>query len=276
MRARRLEHLRHESVLHVIKNDDDDIPRMFLGEVAEAEVRARRVGAVSPLTFLGMGMTGIVFCDARHHGFKVAREGAEETVANEAEWLSVASTVPEIKLHVARFIAYDPHWHVIERACVKADRRERSGTQEEKWALIGEIARVMEPYGLGRPEFKSDSFVWSRGRGWVLVDAGFAVRKGRRLMVEATSALSGRKRLSSFKLQELAWEVRAESGRTIDPTRAERLSERLLAMSEGRAAKPGRAGSAPLAKFDAWYDRTSAKVQKVMDRVSHGKGRGRR
>lgn len=50
--------------------DLDIVPAHYEEEIMEAAARARRVGARGTLRLVGMGMTGVVLCDERHHGFK--------------------------------------------------------------------------------------------------------------------------------------------------------------------------------------------------------------
>lgn len=101
-------------------------------ELPDATDRALRAGAQAPLRYLGAGANGIVLCDARKRGYKVAR--SRETfasLADEAEWLSVASNDPTIRNHVAKFRAWHPTIGVIERECVQAQDREKVRT----WGL---------------------------------------------------------------------------------------------------------------------------------------------
>lgn len=214
----------------------NDAPRGYEAEVRAAAARALRAGARPPLTFVGMGMTGVVFEDARGRGFKVGRRLSPENrkaLSDEADWLRVASTVPEIRGRVARFGRYHRALNVIEREHVKSGVRptwspKRAGRQD-RWELHETIGRAMRRHGWSAPEFKEDSYVFAPGRGWVLVDASLAHRVGSRLAARAGEVLRG-VRFSGDSPSDLAWEIRMESGKTIPPHIAERLSDRLLAL----------------------------------------------
>jgi hypothetical protein len=217
-------------------------PAAIASELQPAAARAMAAGARAPLTYLGAGATAIVFCDGRKHAFKVARidraQPPSEARANiellrdEAEWMTVAATVPSVRPHIARLYTYHPRLHVIEKECIEAAPLGRR-PKRSRWDLMQEIRAAMMPYGFGSPEYKDDSFVFSRGRGWVLVDAGFAIQVGARLVREAALVLAGKvPGLGRFDVESLAYSVRAEAGRTIAPARADRLSERLLFMAE--------------------------------------------
>jgi len=228
---------------------DERLPEDYDHEILEAAIRAHRVGAKAPLTYVGAGMTGIVFCEQgkNGHAFKVGRDpssaAVRETIADEAEWLRVAGTVPEIRAHVARLYQYHPEEVVIERECIRSGRSHYTGrstrsTDTVLWELHRQIEKAMIPHGFTAPEFKSDSYVYARGRGWVVVDAGFVHRVGGRLVAETVRRLAqddfdeadpyGHRTASTA-----AFGVRMEGGRTISPERAQRLSDRL----EARAAR---------------------------------------
>jgi hypothetical protein len=96
----------------------------------------------------------------------------------------------------------------------------------------------MMRYGWSAPEYKDDSYVYARGRGWVLVDASMPHRVGSRLAARAGEVLAG-KRFYNTRPADLAWEIRMESGRTIPPATAERLSERLLALPDAEVRSEG-------------------------------------
>jgi hypothetical protein len=201
----------------------DDLP--LKPERREAFTRAVRAGATLPLDYVGMGSTGIVFSDARGRAFKVARFPGESTVRKEAEFLRVASTLPEVRRNVARFRRWHAHEEVLEREHVRAESRYRP-TKIDRWTVYKAIVEAMKPYGFGPPEFKDDSFVYAKGRGWVLVDAGFALDRGRRLVLHAAEVL--RHPFNKWEAEHLAWAVRMERGGSIPPEIADRLERRLL------------------------------------------------
>lgn len=204
----------------------------YENEILASAIRVLRSGAKTPLTFIGMGAYGVVFCDGRGRGYKAARRPDDAAIRHgiedEAEWLRVASSVPYAKDHVARFVAYYPKTVVIERQCIVGSSY-RSRAKVSKWDTHHLIGKAMAPYGYGAPEFKEDSYVWDRSRGWVLVDASMAHKYGARLAAQASRALAGQKRFATpQEKKDIAWALRMEAGRTIAPERAERMSERLV------------------------------------------------
>ncbi len=221
-----------------------DNPEM-LAEGASAADRARAAGAVGVLDLQGIGMTAWVFCDEQGVAFKVARNMTPsnvEMLAREAEWLRVANAVPGVKMHVARFYRWHPEVGVIVRECVR--QRDRSTMRRRKqdgdlWDLHRSIERSMLPYGFTAPELKADSYVFTRDRGYVLVDAGFVHKTGSRLARD----IAAKHRDQSMRKEELSLErgvMRSEYGRTIDPEVGARL-ERRLAASRPNGAKRGAA-----------------------------------
>jgi hypothetical protein len=131
-------------------------------ELDEAAVRAARAGAKGGLEYQGAGATGIVFCDDRGNAFKVARRGREDSVAEEAEWLTKAAQVPGAREHVARNTRYDKKHDVLVRECVRG----MTGTPRQTSKLFDihkDIRAAMGPYGWLSPEFKEDSYVMARG-----------------------------------------------------------------------------------------------------------------
>lgn len=219
----------------VIRWDGASLPDVLFKEAERAARRAVNLaGAVPPLEYVGAGMTSVVFCDARGRGFKVARNPASpttrKTIAREAEWLARANQVPEIRRNVARFIAYHPGG-ILERECVVREASGRGRSRTGLFDLHKQIQRAMATYGYGAPELKEDSYVYASGRGWVLVDAGFAPDRGAVLARRATDTLRGR-RFHNERPADLAFELRMEGDETIPYEVAARLSARLLALPD--------------------------------------------
>jgi hypothetical protein len=196
-------------------------------ELDEAAVRAARAGAKGDLEYQGAGATGIVFCDDRGNAFKVARRGREDSVAEEAEWLTKAAQVPGAREHVARNTRYNKKHDVLVRECVRGT----TGTPRQTSKLFDihkDIRAAMGPYGWLSPEFKEDSYVMARGRGAVLVDASSAVRVGGELVRYAQDVLAGR-RPQTERLEDIAWAVRQERGGSIPTAVADKLLAKLRA-----------------------------------------------
>ena len=208
-------------------------------ELDEAERRARAAGAQGELEFVGAGMTGIVMCDATGHAFKVSRRAIARpkqdtgVVAEEAAWLQQAAKLPEVAKHVARGVRYDAHNHVLVREClVPRKSRERHRINETRLrALHDRIGAAMRQQGWSAPEYKPDSYVYTRDRGPVLVDAGFAHRDGAALVRDVLDALNNRRALEWRESPvNLAWQLRMERDKSIPAPVANKLLKRLQAL----------------------------------------------
>jgi hypothetical protein len=205
--------------------------RVLGDEFDEAAVRAVKAGAVGDLTYQGAGATGIVFCDERKIAYKVARQGREESVAEEAEWLMKAAHIPGVREHVARNTRYDKRRNVLIRECVSG----ASGTPRQTSKLFDihqGIRTAMAPYGWLSPEFKTDSYVMTRGRGAVLVDASSALRVGGELVRYAQDVLAAR-RPQTERLEDIAFAIRQERGGSIPAAVADKLLAKLRARGVG-------------------------------------------
>lgn len=203
-------------------------PRAVEDEIDEAAGRARRAGARGELTFIGAGATGIVFCDDAGKAFKAAR-GDSDTVETEAAWMRKAAQIPGVREHVARGVRYDKQNAVLVRECVRpSPGRDRRVNERKLWDLHQRIGKRMRQYGWGSPEYKPDSYVYTRDRGPVLVDAGFAVRRGRELVQHVLDVLNHRSALRKHeRIEDLAWELRMERGDSIPEPVANKLLARL-------------------------------------------------
>lgn len=201
--------------------------RVLGDELEEAAGRAVEAGAVGDLTYQGAGATGIVFCDARGVAYKVARQGREESVSEEAEWLTRAAQVPGVREHVARNPRYDKRRRVLVRECVQGP----VGTSRQSSKLFDihkGIRAAMAPYGWLSPEFKEDSYIMARGRGPVLVDASSALRVGGELVRYAQDVLAAR-RPQTERLEDIAFAIRQERGGSIPVGVADKLLAKLRA-----------------------------------------------
>ncbi len=196
-------------------------------ELDEAAARAVAAGAVGDLEYQGAGATGIVFCDEQQTAFKVARRGREASVAEEAEWMSKAAQVPGVREHVARGARYDDANDVLVRECVRGNVGSPRQTSK-LFDLHKNIRKGMSTYGWLSPEFKEDSYVITRGRGPVLVDASAAVRVGGELVRYAQDVLAGR-RPQTERLEDIAWAIRQERGGSIPAAVADKLLAKLRA-----------------------------------------------
>lgn len=200
-------------------------------------------GAVMPLHYLGVGMSGFVVCDAHGRGFKAARSSktARSLVADEAEWLRVASMVPFVREHVARMVRYHADLGVIERECVRAKTASKQGryrhrTEGDFYDLHRAIETAMLPYGWTAPELKADSYVMTRDRGPVLVDAGMAQRVGTNLARDVVAAHRDAS-VDPFDRMMARGQLRSEYDRTIPRAVGERLHQRLAPKDNSAVAQ---------------------------------------
>jgi lysophospholipase L1-like esterase len=201
------------------------VHRVIEPEIDGAVERALAAGAKAPLEYIGAGAEGIVFCDPTQTAYKVGR-GAN-SLADEAQFFRKATQVPGVKEHVAKFKRYDAKHNVIVRECVRGERIKWS--QEHKvYDLHRDIEKTMEPYGFLSPERKPDSWVLVRGRGPVLVDAGFATPVGRELVKHTLDVINGRSPRGAYESNEsLAFHIRNERGKTIPTKVANKILQRL-------------------------------------------------
>lgn len=231
---------------------DEDSRRRYLWAAAQGElpdgpdsdpesaagliVRALAAGAMAPLEYKGHGIEGAVFCDRKGRAFKVGLRllnRGRPSLEAEAEWVRVASQVPWVQDHVARFIRWDPNVNVLVRECIDGVKPRWNF---DPWAVHREIGERMRPYGFMLPEFKADSYALVRGRGPVLLDAGFAVRVGPRVAREALQKIADSDRVdrgidarylrseaAGWSRPELAHRVasRLDTGRNDAPTAVE-------------------------------------------------------
>ena len=215
---------RKSKQLGEIQNEDRTGPKYD-----DYERRARAAGARGKLKYIGAGAEGYVMCDEHGTAFKVAQEGAD--LRDEAKWLQMAAKIPSIKQHVPKFARYDAEERVLVRECLTP--RDRHDIQfnrkkhERVQALHERLHEVMKPYGYGRPEFKSDAYVYTK-RGPVLVDAGFAVRRGNPLVQDVLATLK-QDTITLREGEDHAYALRYERGKTVPAPIADKLLKRLKA-----------------------------------------------
>jgi hypothetical protein len=192
-------------------------------QLFDFEARARAAGARGKLSYIGAGAEGFVMCDDHGKAFKAAWSG-KSGLADEARWLAMAGQIPSIKQHVPKHVSYNEEERVLVRECLIP----RSGSRasgKRLWDLHQRLAATMAPYGFGRPEFKIDSYVYTK-RGPVLVDAGFAANRGKQLVKEALATLK-RDTIPARDAEDLAFALRMERGETVPAKVANKLLARL-------------------------------------------------
>jgi len=214
-----------------ITNPDDISSNIIKREIPDAYDRAVAAGAVPPLTYLGSGAYGNVFCDATNRAFKVSRMGNHYWgIFEEAEWLRAANQVRGVREHVAKYYGYQDG--VLIRECVA--QREYHGSGARLWELHQRIGALMRRVGWGQPEFKVESYRTGR-RGPVLFDASWGIRIGTNLARLVTDVIAGRVDYP-YPLSDLAYDVRGEvSAGRIPPELGKRLEERIEAEQQRRA-----------------------------------------
>jgi len=219
----------------------DQIPLSTLkhieDQLEEAEQRVYRAGAAGALEYIGTGATGIVFCDQAGKAFKAARDSrAARVIEEEAAWLRDAAKIPGFDRHVARGVRYDKKNDVLVRECVIPSKTRDRRVNEKRLRRLHERlgASMLKTYGYGAPEYKPDSYVYTRDRGPVLVDAGFAIRRGKALVKNVLDVLNQRRPLEhKQEARDLAFELRYERGDTVPVDVANRLLRRLQAIDPG-------------------------------------------
>lgn len=206
-----------------IRNEISERDRRILGiEIEDAERRAYAAGAEGELEYIGAGMEGIVFCDERDRAFKVARS-RNHGLQNEAKWFRMAAKVASLKPHVPKHVRYDAKHAVLVRECVRAVPRALA--PRKLFELHERFRETLAPYGYGRPEFKEDAWVMTR-RGPVIVDAGFAARRGVPLVQDAL-ALLRESNPHPPDVEDMGFALRWERGETVPAPIANRLLKRL-------------------------------------------------
>lgn len=217
-------------------DDIEDADREHFGKAKlyDIEQRMRAAGARGKISFVGAGAEGFVACDSHGKAFKAAWRGHHESsrqkshdAASEARWFQMAAKIPSIAQHVPKFAHYDAEENVLVRECLTPVRGSRSNSKR-LWDLHQRLTAVMAPYGYGRPEFKVDSYVYTK-RGPVLVDAGFAINRGGQLVKE-TLALLKQGEITTAEANDTAFALRHERGSTIPAPIANRLLKRLKAI----------------------------------------------
>ncbi len=215
-------------------------PRRRLGDIIDAqrdhdlspiqlfdiEARARASGANGKLTYIGAGAEGYVTCDEHGKAFKAAWPG-RTGLKDEAKWFQMAAKIPSIKQHVPKFADYNDEERVLVRECLIPRKQGPAPNSKKLYELHKRLVETMAPYGFGRPEFKVDAYVYTK-RGPVLVDAGFAVNRGKQLVKEALAVLK-QSDISKRDAEDLAFALRMERGETIPAPIANKLLTRLKA-----------------------------------------------
>jgi hypothetical protein len=213
----------------------DRAPAHIQAELAPAVDRAIASGARTPLTFVGVGMTGIVFTDKHKiRAFKVARhEPAKNTMREEVEWFRAASRDPFVSKHVLPRVKWDEKTGVRVSPLMRGEHPRSWGGQEiQVRELHEQIGKYMLKRGWTAPEYKPDSYIMTR-TGPVLVDASMPQRVGRTLVRYADDILEGRRQPydDGDTPNQLAFYVRREIKTDRNPKGTIELTEGLAALA---------------------------------------------
>jgi hypothetical protein len=197
--------------------------------IAAAGYRAFLAGARLPLHFLGIGMTAVVFCDNKGIAWKVGRNTTKSLfllLEREYEYLKAAGRMPSISRNIVRVYNWYPQHVAFSRECLWGTPG-RWADQTVLWNLFGKITGIMEKNGWSGPEFKEDSFVFTKDKRTVLVDGGFSYRIGKNLVKYAREVLAGRRPIHD-EHKEIAFDLRREVSYKAVPKRvAESLTRKL-------------------------------------------------
>lgn len=198
----------------VIRNARD-IPGNYREEIETAAERALAAGARPPLSYVGIGMTGIVFADRmRNLAYKVARgEHSRSMLAEEAEWFRSAARNVATRERVPGGVRWNAKHGVLVRQYIHG-RRGGWGDEGHLSNLHNKLEADMIPRGWTAPEFKGDSYVITqRRRGGaeraILVDGSMPQRVGRTLLRYALDVAAGR-RQPKERLADIAFYVYRE------------------------------------------------------------------
>jgi hypothetical protein len=214
-------------------SNPEDLPGAGARDTMWIEIaltNAIEAGATPPLEYMGAGAEGVVFCDA-HFAYKVSRR-KKALLSDEAEWLSVASQIPEVRPYVAAFERWDPEHGVIVRECIRG-RHGAWNAGKKVRELWDHVAPYMLAEGWTMPEFKEDSVVFDEDGRPKLVDAGFVSRVSNRLLAYIEDILDGKiERRELDDDSTLAFYIRREFGQKepLNEERAHRLLARLYAL----------------------------------------------
>lgn len=198
--------------------EHEQIPAVIRGEITQVLERIRAAGAKGLLTYVGVGMYGVVLCDQEGRAWKAARAGEEPTLEHqlfmyemfdaEYEWLKTAEQ-SEVADHVARVHRFHGDEIVVERECVFGHPG-GWGDEPRLFELHKKIEREMIPLGWTAPEFKGDSYIIQDDGSPKLVDVSFVQRVGINLVRWVEDILDGR-RATRDRWHDLAFYVLRET-----------------------------------------------------------------
>ena len=217
----------------------DRAPQHIAAELEPAADRAIAAGARTPLTYVGAGMTGIVFTDKHKiRAYKIARhEPAKNTMREEVEWFRAAERDPFVGKHVLPRVKWDEKTGVRVSPLMRGEHPRSWGGQESQVRELHEqIGKHMLKRGWTAPEYKPDSYIMTR-TGPVLVDASMPQRVGRTLVRYSDDILEGRRPARDFddSPNQRAFYIRREIKTDRNPEGTIELDEGLAALARLKA-----------------------------------------
>lgn len=218
--------------------DPDRAPRQIEAELEPATDHAIEAGAHAPLSYVGAGMTGIVFADKlKRRAYKVARSPvAKRTMSEEVEWFQAAERDPFVSKYVLPRVKWDEKAGVRISPYMHGDHP-RWKDEEQVRKLHEQIEKHMLKHGWTAPEYKPDSYVMTN-TGPVLVDASMPQRVGRTLIRYTNDILEERRPAHGFddSPTQLAYYVRREIKTERNPQGTIELDEGLATLARLKAA----------------------------------------
>lgn len=205
--------------------DTELLPEALYPEWEQLSARLVAAGYAGEFKVLGAGMTSIVLTDGER-ALKVARLGAEETIADEHEYL--VAMQPELAAHFPAPIGFDSVAHVLVREVIEG-RRGGWGTRGLR-EVYEHVVRASRANQWTEPEYKEDSFIITDSGRIVMVDVGFANRIGERHAQHIEALLDGGHVPTEQDARDWAWGLRMDAPKYITPERAAVIQARLEAL----------------------------------------------
>lgn len=191
----------------------DRAPSSIQAELEPAADRAIASGARTPLSYVGAGMTGIVFTDKfRSRAYKVARDPVSRNmIAEETEWFRSAERDAFVGRHVLPRVKWDEKTGVRVSPLMRGEHPRGDKETKQSYEVHKQIGEHMLKRGWTAPEYKPDSYIMTK-TGPVLVDASMPQRVGKRLIRYAEDIIAKKRPSRGFddSPTQLAFYVRRE------------------------------------------------------------------
>lgn len=220
-------------MLDEVRLTEEDVEYLHASVRAELPrilARLNAAGYDGDYDVLGAGMTSVVLRDRRTgYALKVARDAAgAETITDEYEFLvSLEGT------SAAKYLPAVYQFDALAGVLVREGVEGRPGSPmtrglQDVFEVIVESAKRA---GWTRPEFKENSFIVREDGSIVMVDVGFALRTGHRLVAYVERVLSSPVKQRRV-YADLAWALRMDAADGLIPVRiATELQARMEAIT---------------------------------------------